>query len=273
MAATIAALALVGRLALTLVLALVAVRAARAGIRLLEGVMLRATEASEALPGAARKRVATLTGLLGTIAVSLVWATAVVILMGELGLDVAPVLAGAGIVGLAVGFGAQNLVRDVISGFFLVLENHVRVGDVAVINGTGGLVESITYRVTVLRDLAGVVHVFPIRRGGNRDPLPPPRAVRRVGDDAAAGAGARRASGRLLTGWGGRNSPVDTQDSPRSGEGRSRRMVVAASASPCRGPDAACGPHPAVAHAGPCRSNPLCVRAGGDGIRLANSRA
>ena len=51
--------------------------------------------------------------------------------------------------------------RDVLSGFFLVLENHVRVGDVAVVNGTGGLVESITYRVTVLRDLAGVVHVFP----------------------------------------------------------------------------------------------------------------
>ena len=63
------------------------------------------------------------------------------------------VLAGAGIVGLAVGFGAQNLVRDLISGFFLVLENQVRVGDVAVVNGTGGLVEAITFRTIVLRDV------------------------------------------------------------------------------------------------------------------------
>jgi small conductance mechanosensitive channel len=81
--------------------------------------------------------------------------------LGQLGLDITPILAGAGIAGLAVGFGAQNLVRDVISGFFMVLENQVRVGDVAVVNGTGGLVEAITFRTIVLRDLAGVVHVFP----------------------------------------------------------------------------------------------------------------
>jgi small conductance mechanosensitive channel len=84
-----------------------------------------------------------------------------VICLDELGLDVTPILAGAGIIGLAVGFGAQNLVRDLISGFFLVLEDQVRVGDVAVVNGTGGLVEAITFRTIVLRDLAGVVHVVP----------------------------------------------------------------------------------------------------------------
>lgn len=160
-AAGLAALAVAARLALVLLLALLAVRAARTGIRVLERLMVRAGESTETVPGATRKRVATLTGLLRTIAVSVVWATAAVVAMGQLGLDVTPILAGAGIVGLAVGFGAQNLVRDVLSGFFLVLENHVRVGDVAVVNGTGGLVESITYRVTVLRDLAGVVHVFP----------------------------------------------------------------------------------------------------------------
>jgi small-conductance mechanosensitive channel len=70
-------------------------------------------------------------------------------------------VAGGGIAGLAVGFGAQNLVRDLINGFFAVLENQVRVGDVAVITGTGGLVEAATYRTVVLRDLAGTVHVFP----------------------------------------------------------------------------------------------------------------
>jgi small conductance mechanosensitive channel len=85
----------------------------------------------------------------------------VVVILTEVGVEIAPILAGAGIAGLAVGFGAQNLVRDVISGFFIVLENQVRIGDVAVINGTGGLVESISFRTMVLRDMSGVVHVFP----------------------------------------------------------------------------------------------------------------
>src|SRR5919204_409948 len=66
-----------------------------------------------------------------------------------------------GIVGLAIGFGAQTLVRDVISGFFLILEDQVRVGDVAVVNGQGGLVEQVNLRTIVLRDLEGAVHVFP----------------------------------------------------------------------------------------------------------------
>ncbi len=79
----------------------------------------------------------------------------------EIGIEIGPILASAGVVGLAVGFGAQNLVRDIISGFFLLLENQVRVGDVATVNGTGGLVEELNFRTIVLRDLSGVVHVFP----------------------------------------------------------------------------------------------------------------
>jgi small conductance mechanosensitive channel len=82
-----------------------------------------------------------------------------------------PILTGAGIVGLAVGFGAQTLVKDLIAGFFLTFENQVRVGDVAQINGTGGLVEAINLRTIVLRDLEGTVHVFPngsIERLANR---------------------------------------------------------------------------------------------------------
>jgi moderate conductance mechanosensitive channel len=71
------------------------------------------------------------------------------------------VLTGAGIAGLAVGFGAQTLVRDVISGFFLILEDQVRVGDSAAINNVGGLVEQINLRTIVLRDEEGSVHVFP----------------------------------------------------------------------------------------------------------------
>ncbi|MGH9309137.1 MAG: mechanosensitive ion channel family protein [Vicinamibacterales bacterium] len=91
----------------------------------------------------------------------LIVAVAVLMALREFEVYLAPVLTGAGIVGLAVGFGAQTLVRDIISGFFLILEDQVRVGDVAAINGTGGLVEAINLRTIVLRDAEGTVHVFP----------------------------------------------------------------------------------------------------------------
>jgi small conductance mechanosensitive channel len=86
---------------------------------------------------------------------------AILMLLRELSIDVVPILTGAGIVGLAVGFGAQNLVRDVISGFFLILEDQVRIGDVARINGVQGSVEQINLRTIVLRDGEGAVQVFP----------------------------------------------------------------------------------------------------------------
>ncbi len=112
-------------------------------------------------PSEAAKRVETLIRLVRQAALIAITVTVSLIVLRELGVDIAPILAGAGIVGLAVGFGAQNLVRDVISGFFFILENQVRVGDVAVVNGTGGLVEQVNFRTLVLRDLGGVVHVFP----------------------------------------------------------------------------------------------------------------
>src|SRR5688572_11965613 len=124
-------------------------------------MLVRSGERTEIVAGATAKRVTTLTRLLMTMGLVLIWGVVTVIALDQIGLDVTPILAGAGIIGLAVGFGAQNLVRDVISGFFIVLENQVRVGDVAVVNGTGGLVEAITFRTIVLRDLAGVVHVMP----------------------------------------------------------------------------------------------------------------
>jgi small conductance mechanosensitive channel len=149
------------RILLVLIAGYVSVRLFRVGLRRLEDVLVRAGEKTEPVAGSTRKRVTTLTGLLLTLGLVAVWTVVIVICLDQIGLDVTPILAGAGIIGLAVGFGAQNLVRDVISGFFLVLENQVRVGDVAVVNGTGGLVEAITFRTTVLRDLAGVVHVVP----------------------------------------------------------------------------------------------------------------
>jgi small conductance mechanosensitive channel len=107
------------------------------------------------------KRARTLGSVIRNAVTALVSAVATLMILRELGLDIAPVLTGAGIVGLAVGFGAQTLVRDIISGFFLILENQVRVGDLAAINGTGGLVEAINLRTIVLRDGEGTVHVFP----------------------------------------------------------------------------------------------------------------
>jgi len=107
------------------------------------------------------KRARTLGSLVRNVSSALIVGIAVLIVLRELGVDIAPVLAGAGVVGLAVGFGAQTLVRDIISGFFLILEDQVRVGDVAAINGQGGSVEAINLRTIVLRDAEGTVHVFP----------------------------------------------------------------------------------------------------------------
>jgi moderate conductance mechanosensitive channel len=107
------------------------------------------------------KRARTLGGLVTNVVTVAVSGIALLMVLQQFQVDVTPVLTGAGILGLAVGFGAQTLVRDVISGFFLILDNQVRVGDVAAINGQGGLVEAINLRTIVLRDQEGTVHVFP----------------------------------------------------------------------------------------------------------------
>jgi small-conductance mechanosensitive channel len=106
------------------------------------------------------KRLDTLLGIVRSIIKIIAWAMIAMLFLRKMGIDIAPIIAGAGIVGLAVGFGAQELVRDFISGFFMLLENQIREGDVAIINGTGGLVEHVGLRTIVLRDLSGVVHVF-----------------------------------------------------------------------------------------------------------------
>lgn len=111
-------------------------------------------------PGELDKRVSTLTGILSASIRLILWLVIVMMILRRLGIDVAPIIAGAGIIGLAVGFGAQELVRDFIAGFFILMENQVRTGDVAVINGTGGVVEQVGLRTLVLRDVSGVVHVF-----------------------------------------------------------------------------------------------------------------
>jgi small conductance mechanosensitive channel len=149
------------RVLLILVIAWIALKIIRRLLRKMEQRLLRDQQGEDETPTEQAKRVETLIRLVRQGVVIVVWVIVLLVILRELGVDIAPILASAGILGLAVGFGAQNLVRDVISGFFMILENQVRVGDVAIINGTGGLVENVNFRTIVLRDLSGVVHVFP----------------------------------------------------------------------------------------------------------------
>lgn len=159
---TVVALAL-GHIVLIVIAGWVALRALRRILRRLESMLIRRAEEDEDRLSsiASEKRVKTLVGLLHTVATIGIWAMVVVISLTEIGVEVGPLLAGAGVAGLAFGFGAQNLVKDVIAGFFFIMENQVRVGDVAIVNGTGGIVEAITFRTITLRDLGCVVHIFP----------------------------------------------------------------------------------------------------------------
>jgi moderate conductance mechanosensitive channel len=106
------------------------------------------------------KRGRTISQLLRSVG-RVVIVTIAVLLTFNVFINIAPILAGAGILGLAVSFGSQSLVRDIISGFFILLENQFAVGDVIDAAGKSGVVEKMTMRVVVLRDLEGTMHVIP----------------------------------------------------------------------------------------------------------------
>jgi small-conductance mechanosensitive channel len=107
------------------------------------------------------KRVDTLTAVFTGVARVAVLVIVLLLILTELDVNIGPILAGFGIAGIAVGFGAQYLIRDLIAGIFIIMENQYRVGDVASVAGITALVEDITLRKTVLRDLDGVVHHVP----------------------------------------------------------------------------------------------------------------
>lgn len=159
------ATALASGLARFVVILVVAYVAAKIVARVIVGLRQQLIDAMRRGAGGSDaeldKRATTLVGIIRKGTVFAIWALAIVMALRELGFDIGPILAGAGVVGLAVGFGAQNLMRDVITGLFMLVENQVRVGDVAEINGTGGLVEEVNLRTTVLRSLDGTVHVIP----------------------------------------------------------------------------------------------------------------
>jgi len=122
--------------------------------------MKRTKNLDDIAKGEFEKRVETLSGIVRKILDVVIWIIVSMIILKKFGVNVAPLLTGAGIVGVALGFGSQQLVKDFLSGFFILIENQIRTGDIAVINGTSGLIEQIGLRTIIMRDMEGTVHVF-----------------------------------------------------------------------------------------------------------------
>src|SRR5262249_792633 len=144
------------RIVIVLVLAWIALRLLRSATTRLDKALVGTVVSLERT-----KRADTILGMVRTTASILIGIAAGMMVLRETGIDVAPVLATAGIGGLAIGFGAQTLVKDVISGFFLLVEDQVRIGDVVEVAGRRGTVETIQLRTIQLRDLSGNLHVVP----------------------------------------------------------------------------------------------------------------
>jgi small conductance mechanosensitive channel len=145
------------RVSLLLLMAFATNRFAASVIRRAEGEVMAT---GDAYGLERRKRAKTLGATFGRFLSALIWSTAVLVILRELDVDITPVLTGAGILGLAVGFGAQTLVKDMIAGIFIIAEDQVRVGDAAIINGVEGAVEEINLRTIVLRNVEGVVYTI-----------------------------------------------------------------------------------------------------------------
>lgn len=144
------------RLSFILALAWVLRLIARRAIRLIHATLRNRTDSIEDI-----KRIDTLVRVARYAASVVIFILAAGLALSVLGISVAPLLATAGVAGIAIGFGAQTLVKDVFSGFFVLLENQIRVGDVVSIAGRDGAVEEVTLRYVRLRDYAGDVHFVP----------------------------------------------------------------------------------------------------------------
>ncbi len=146
---------LLGRLMAVVVVVIVAILIWEIG----DGVI--ASQLRRSRGEGANPRVLTLLPLARNILLVVIGGVAAMTILGELGLDVTPLLAGAGVVGLAIGFGAQSLIKDIITGTFILFENQFTVGDWIEVGGKMGGVESVTVRTVQLRDLNGYVHTIP----------------------------------------------------------------------------------------------------------------
>src|ERR1051326_453374 len=144
------------RILIILLLAWIAIRVLRGLTTRLHKTMVGNSVSLERI-----KRADTILGMLRTVGAIFVGVAASMMALRETGIDIAPVRATAGVGGLAIGFGAQTLVKDVISGFFLLVEEQVRIGDIVELAGKSGVVERINLRTVRLRDVGGNVHVVP----------------------------------------------------------------------------------------------------------------
>lgn len=124
------------------------------------GVLVRPADDTPAAEIERQKRAQTIASVMKKFITVVVCVVAGLMLLAELDVNTTPILTGLGVIGVGLGFGAQQLVGDLIAGFFLIFENQIRVGDVAVINGTGGQVQEIRLRTTILRGQDGTVHTF-----------------------------------------------------------------------------------------------------------------
>lgn len=143
---------------ISLVVVIVLIWLLNAISRNLEKVILKRSDALH--DKEAQKRVKTLMSIGRGIMRLILWAIFALILLKRIGIEIGPIIASAGIAGVAIGFGAQELIRDFLAGFFVLLDNQIRTDDIVVINGTTGVVEKIELRTIRLRDHSGVVHIF-----------------------------------------------------------------------------------------------------------------
>ncbi len=144
-----------------IILLIVVLRVSSGLVNKLKGILLKRMAYRNEEPDLeVEKRLNTLMGILRKTTRVVIWSIFGMIFLGKINIDIAPILTGAGIIGLAVGFGSQELVRDFLAGFFILLEDGIRTGDVVTLNGTSGKVEKIELRTITLRDSSGVVHIF-----------------------------------------------------------------------------------------------------------------
>jgi small conductance mechanosensitive channel len=153
-----AALLPIGQIILIFIIALIASRVLR---KILRRSIFKLTAYTDASRARSEQRGRALTALSNSFVVVVVWSTAVLTILGTLGINLAPLIAGAGIAGVALGFGAQSLVKDFLSGVLMLIEDQYGVGDVVDIGGTIGEVESVSLRTTRLRSVDGTVWHIP----------------------------------------------------------------------------------------------------------------
>ncbi|KPJ73230.1 hypothetical protein AMJ48_02075 [Parcubacteria bacterium DG_74_1] len=125
------------------------------GAKIIESAIAKGIKIKDRTKDGAVKRQKTLIGIFNGALRVFVWMVVAMMILSEAGLDIGPILAGAGLLGVALGFGAQWMVRDFLAGMFIILENQYRVGDVVCLDDTCGFVEDITLRKTIMRDLDG----------------------------------------------------------------------------------------------------------------------